>query len=80
MSPELPHLSANNGTATRFASLSVREINNRLTSIKLSAGIIATKAKEDDIKKYLDIIARSADKIDNLVKTSLKAPGAVKIL
>ena len=72
MSLEPPHLSADNERAVRFATLSVREINNRLTTIKLSAGMIATKAKEDDIKKYLDIISRSADKIDHLVKTSVK--------
>ncbi len=68
MSPELSHQPANNEAATRFATVSVREINNRLTSIKLSAAIIATKAKNEDIEKYLHIISASADKIDHMIK------------
>lgn len=60
MSPGLSHQPASNEAATRFVTASVREMNNRLTGIKLSAGIIAASSKNEEIEKYLYILAASA--------------------
>lgn|GEM_PF-5617309 len=68
MSSKLSHQSANMEAAKPLATVSVREISNRLTSIKLSAGMIAAKTRNDDMEKYLRIISASADKIDRMIK------------
>ncbi|HZY35604.1 MAG TPA: hypothetical protein VFE53_03085 [Mucilaginibacter sp.] len=65
---------ANNKVPARLVTVSVREIRNCLTSLTLAMGMIAEKAEDKDIKKCLDIISRSTDKIDHLVEESLNTP------
>jgi signal transduction histidine kinase len=66
------YVASNNETIPDFAAIIVHEVRNPLTSIKLSARVITGKRKDNDIHKYLDIISKSAQRIDELISELLK--------
>jgi len=66
------YIASDNEAVPDFAAIIVHEIRNPLTSIKLSARVIATKTKDDDIQKFLAIISKSAQRIDELINELLK--------
>ena len=69
---ETLYIASDNEAIPDFAAIIVHEIRNPLTSIKLSARVMAAKTKDDDIQKFLDIISKSAQRIDELVSELLK--------
>jgi len=69
---EALYIAPGNDVIPNFATIMVHEARNPLTSIKLSVRIIAAKTKDDDIQKYLDIISKSSQKIDELLTALLK--------
>ena len=66
------YIASNNEAIPDFAAIIVHEVRNPLTSIKLSVGAIAAKTEGNDIQRYLDIISKSAEKIDELISELLK--------
>jgi signal transduction histidine kinase len=69
---ETLYIASNNETIPDFTTIIVHELRNPLTSIKLSARMMAAKVKDDDVKKYLEIISKSAQRIDDLINDLLK--------
>jgi len=69
---EALYLAPNNEAVPDFTSIIVHELRNPLTSIKLSAQMIEARAKNDDIKKYLEIISNGARRIEDLINDLLK--------
>jgi signal transduction histidine kinase len=69
------YIASNNETVPDFTTIIVHELRNPLTSIKLSARMIEARAKDDDIKKYLEIISKGAQRIDDLINDLLKPSG-----
>ena len=57
---------------TQFASALAHEIRNPLTNINLSAKILDSAIKDENLKVYLDIIMRSSIRINDLLKEFLK--------
>jgi signal transduction histidine kinase len=69
---ETAYIARDNEAMPEFATMIVHEVRNPLTNIKLSVGMISAKAKDDDIQKYLDIISKNSQKIDDLITQLLK--------
>ena len=55
-----------------FPSALSHEIRNPLTNINLSVELMQSVIKDEEIKKYLDIISRGSDKINKLLNELLK--------
>jgi signal transduction histidine kinase len=69
---ETVYIANTDETIPDYTTVIVHELRNPLTSIKLSAAIIAAMAKDDDIKKFVDIISKSAQRLDDLINELLK--------
>jgi signal transduction histidine kinase len=55
----------------QFALALAHEVRNPLTNINLSVKLLESAIKDDELKVYLDIIARSSIRINNLIKEFL---------
>ena len=66
------YIASDNETIPDFAAIIVHEVRNPLTSIKLSVQALTAKSMDGDIQKYLDIISKGAQRIDDLVSELLK--------
>lgn len=55
-----------------FASTLAHEIRNPLTNINLSVEMLQTIIKDDNLKRYLDIIMRGSTRINQLINEFLK--------
>jgi signal transduction histidine kinase len=75
---EAAYKNCDNEAMPEFATMIVHEVRNPLTSIKLAIGIIAAKTKDDDVKRYLEIISKSSQRIDELITGLLKPTSANK--
>ena len=62
-----------------FASALVHEFRNPLANINLSVGMLESTIKDTELKTYLDIIIRSSERINHLIKDLLKYQQEEKI-
>lgn len=58
--------------SAQFTSALAHEIRNPLANINLSVGILESSIQDTELKLYLDIIARSSNRINSLITDLLK--------
>lgn len=62
----------------QFTAALLHEVRNPLANINLSIGMIQSMVKNDDLKVYLEVIQRSAARINNLITESLVYPTCIQ--
>lgn len=58
-------------TPPQFALILAHEMRNPLASINLSANMLKALIKDEDLKRYVDIIIRSSNRINDLVNEAV---------